>query len=76
MMEVGSQELPATALSILLGNHLRVGFEDNIYYQKGELAKTNAQLVARIACIGREIGFHIATPAEVRDILGIPQSHR
>jgi 3-keto-5-aminohexanoate cleavage enzyme len=72
VMGVGSQELPATALSILLGGHVRVGFEDNIYYRKGQLAESNAQLVARMARVGREFGCQIATPAEARDILGIP----
>jgi 3-keto-5-aminohexanoate cleavage enzyme len=76
VMGVGSQELPATALSILLGGNVRVGFEDNIYYQKGELAESNAQLVARIARIGLELGCRIATPAEARSILGIPQLHK
>jgi len=70
---VGNQQLPATTLSILLGGHVRVGFEDNIYYRKRELAESNAQLVARIARIGKELGCQIATPAETRDILGIPQ---
>jgi len=70
---IASQELPATALSILLGGNVRVGFEDNIYYGKGELAESNAQLVARIVRIGRELGCQIATPSEARDILGIPQ---
>jgi len=68
---IGSQELPAAALSICLGGNVRVGFEDNVYYRKGELAESNAQLVARIARIGRELGCQIATPYEVRDILGI-----
>lgn len=76
VMGVGSQELSATALSILLGGHVRVGFEDNIYYRRGELAESNAQLVARIARIGKELGCQIATPAEARDILGIPKLHK
>jgi 3-keto-5-aminohexanoate cleavage enzyme len=68
---VGSQELPAVALSIQLGGHVRVGFEDNIYYQKGKLAESNAQLVARIARIGTEVGCHIASPGEARNILDL-----
>jgi 3-keto-5-aminohexanoate cleavage enzyme len=68
---IGSQELPAAALSICLGGHVRVGFEDNVYYRKGELAESNAQLVARIARIGRELGCQIATPSEAREMLGI-----
>ena len=54
VMGVATDELPATTQSILLGGHVRVGFEDNIYYQKGQLAESNAQLVARAARIGRE----------------------
>ena len=73
VMGVGTDELPATTQSILLGGHVRVGFEDNVYYKKGELAESNAQLVARAARIGRELGCEIASPAEAREILGIPQ---
>jgi 3-keto-5-aminohexanoate cleavage enzyme len=72
VMGVGTDELPATTQSILLGGHLRVGFEDNIYYKKGQLAESNAQLVARAARIGREFGCEIASPAEARQMLNIP----
>ena len=63
-------------LSILLGGHVRVGFEDNIYYRKGELGESNAQLVKRIAHIGRELACQIASPVEAGDILGTPQLHK
>ena len=72
VMGVGTDELPATTQSILLGGHLRVGFEDNIYYKKWQLAESNAQLVARAARIGRELGCEIASPAEARQMLNIP----
>ena len=72
VMGVGNDELPATTQSILWGGHLRVGFEDNVYYRKGELAKSNGQLVARAARIGRDVGCEIASPAEARQILSIP----
>lgn len=72
VMGVGNDELAATTQSILLGGHLRVGFEDNVYYKKGQLAESNAQVVARAARIGRELGCEIATPAESRQMLGIP----
>ena len=73
---IGSDELPATTLSILLGGHLRVGFEDNIYYSKGQRAESNEQMVARAARIGRELGCEIATPAEAREMLGIKPLER
>ena len=72
VMGVGSDELPATTLSILLGGHVRVGFEDNVHYKKGQLAESNAQLVARAASLGRELGCEIVSPAEARQMLGIP----
>lgn len=75
VIAIGGDELPATTLSILLGGHCRVGFEDNIYYRKGELAKSNAQLVERTVRIGRELGCNIATPDEARRMLAIPALH-
>ena len=68
---IGPAQLPATTMSILLGGHIRVGFEDNVYYRKGQLAESNAQLVARATRIGKELGCEIATPDEARQMLGI-----
>ncbi|MCD6358686.1 MAG: 3-keto-5-aminohexanoate cleavage protein [Dehalococcoidia bacterium] len=72
VLGIAAAELQATTLSMLLGGHCRVGFEDNFTYAKGVPAKSNAQLVARSARIGRELGREPATPAEARAILGIP----
>ncbi len=71
-MAVGAAETPAVTLSILLGGHARVGFEDNVMYGKGVPAESNAQLVARVARIGRDLGRTVATPRETRELLGIP----
>jgi uncharacterized protein (DUF849 family) len=67
---IGTAQLPATTQSLLLGGHVRVGLEDNLYYQQGELA-TNVQLVERMVRIVRELGFEPATPAEARQIMGL-----
>jgi uncharacterized protein (DUF849 family) len=69
---IGPAQLPATTQAMLLGGHVRVGLEDNNYYAKGQLA-TNEQLVARTVRIATELGIEIATPSEVRDILGLPR---
>ena len=53
-----------------LGGHVRVGLEDNIYIAKGELATSNAQMVAKVRRILEELGHEIATPEEARAILG------
>ncbi len=71
-MGIAATETQAAVQSILLGGHARVGLEDNLYYSRGVLAKSNAELVARIARIGRDLGRNIATPDEARRLLGIP----
>lgn len=62
-------------MSILLGGHVRVGFEDNVYLSKGVLAKSNGELVEKVVRLARELGRDIATPAEARAILGLNQGN-
>jgi 3-keto-5-aminohexanoate cleavage enzyme len=69
---IGAAELTLGTVAVALGGHVRVGFEDNIYFRKGELAESNAQLVGRIARIGRELDRPPATAAEARKVLGLP----
>ena len=69
---IGAAQLPAAMNSLLLGGHVRVGLEDNLYYRQGELA-TNVQLVERLVRLVREMGFEPATPAEAREIMGLRQ---
>ena len=69
---IGNNQLPATTHALLLGGHVRVGLEDNLYYKQGELA-TNIQLIERMVRIVRELGFEPATPTEARDIMGLRQ---
>ncbi|MFX1262703.1 MAG: 3-keto-5-aminohexanoate cleavage protein, partial [Promethearchaeota archaeon] len=57
-------------LSILMGGHVRVGLEDNIYFRKGELAPNEA-FVTRISAIGQDLQREIATPDETRAILNL-----
>jgi 3-keto-5-aminohexanoate cleavage enzyme len=73
VLGIGGVEFDATTQSILLGGNVRVGFEDNIYIEKGKLAKSNAESVAKIVRIARELGREIASPAEAREMLGIPK---
>ena len=62
--------LPLT-LAIIDGGHVRVGFEDNTSISKGVLAKSNGELVEKVARLAKELGREIATPAEARKILGL-----
>jgi len=58
-------------MSIVMGGHVRVGFEDNIYLSKGVVAQSNGELVAKVVRLAKELGREIATPAEARTILGL-----
>lgn len=66
---IGRDEMPLVAQTMILGGHVRVGMEDNIYTSKGVLAKTNAELVVMAKDIIRLLGGETATPAEARTIL-------
>ena len=68
---LGRFELPLSAHAIAMGGHIRVGIEDNIYYRKGELTKSNAQLVDRVVRIAKELDRPIANVKQTRKILGI-----
>jgi 3-keto-5-aminohexanoate cleavage enzyme len=68
---IGPHQLPMTTLAILLGGHVRVGLEDNVYFRRGELAKNNAQLVERTVRLCRELNREVATPAQARAMLGL-----
>ena len=64
-------EFNLATLGIMMGGHARVGFEDNIFIEKGVLAKSNAELVEKVVRIAKELGREIATPDEARKILGL-----
>lgn len=68
---IGRWHIPASLTALVNGGHIRVGFEDNIFYHKGVVAESNAQLVRRIARIATEIGRPLATAAQAREILGL-----
>ena len=63
--------VPVMLAALALGGHVRVGLEDNLYYSRGVLARSNAQLVDRAAALIRTAGLDVASPDEAREILGI-----
>lgn len=68
---IGRHEFPMAALAIVMGGHVRVGFEDNVFIEKGVPAKSNGELVAKVVRLAKELGREIATPAEAREILSL-----
>lgn len=69
---MGRYQLPMNLLCFIEGGHVRTGLEDNVYYHRGQLAKSNAQLVERLVRIADELGIPVATPNQARTILGLP----
>jgi 3-keto-5-aminohexanoate cleavage enzyme len=67
---IGKAQLTMGIHALLMGGHVRVGLEDNIYYSKSELA-TNERLVKRIVNLSRDLGREVATPEEAREILSL-----
>jgi len=68
---IGPFQLPLTTIAIAMGLNIRVGLEDNVYYRRGEQAKSNAQLVERAVRIAKELNREIATSAQAREMLGL-----
>jgi 3-keto-5-aminohexanoate cleavage enzyme len=73
---IGASQWPLLAMAIGLGCHVRVGMEDNTYLEKGRLAVSNAELVNKVVSLAKILGRPIATPAQAREIIGLPQEPR
>ncbi len=72
VLGVGRHQLPITTHALLLGGHVRVGFEDNLYLRKGELADSNARFVERTVKLAGMLQREVAGCGEARRILGLP----
>lgn len=72
----GRHQFKMCTQSLLLGGHARVGLEDNLFLEKGVLAKSNAEQVRKIIRIAGELDIETATPAEARQLLGLKGSEK
>ena len=70
---IGRHVFTAATQSYLLGGHVRVGIEDGVYLSRGALAPSNAAMVVKIRGILESLGAEIASAAEARELLGLPQ---
>ena len=68
---IGRHAFTLAAPTIMMGGNVRVGFEDNLYIERGVLAKSNGELVEKVVRMARELGRGIATSDEARAILGL-----
>jgi uncharacterized protein (DUF849 family) len=67
----GRHQINMCTAALLMGGNVRVGLEDNLYLEKGVMAKSNGDQVAKIVRIARELGREPATPDEARKMLGL-----
>ncbi|MWP39592.1 3-keto-5-aminohexanoate cleavage protein [Rhodobacter sphaeroides] len=70
VLGAGRSQFPLVTMGAILGGHVRVGLEDNLYIARGQLAESNARMVAKVRRILEELGHEIATPDEARRMLG------
>ncbi len=68
---VGRGAWPMAAAGIVMGGNVRVGFEDNIYLERGHKAASNGELVAKVVALAKLLGREVATPDEARKILSL-----
>ena len=68
----GVFQMPMNVMGLVLGGHVRVGLEDNLYFRKGQKAGGNAEMVARIKRIAEDMNREVATPNQARQMLGLP----
>ncbi len=71
VLAAGAAQIPLAVTASQMGGHVRVGLEDSLFIQRGELATSNAQQVAKIRRVIEDLGSEIATPAEARKILDL-----
>lgn len=71
VLAAGRMQMRMAAISAAMGGHVRVGLEDNLYIEKGELAHSNAQQVEKVRMIVEALGRDVATPAEARAMLDL-----
>lgn len=68
---IGRDQFPMAMQSVLLGGHVRVGMEDNVFISRGEFAKSNAELVTKVRRMITDVGPAIASPNQARRMLGL-----
>ena len=76
ILGAGRHQTNLVTMGAILGGSVRVGLEDSIYLSKGQLAESNAEQVAKIVRILRELSLEIATPDEAREILALKGADR
>ena len=69
MLAAGRHQMPLTTAAATMGGHVRVGLEDSIFIERGRLAESNADQVAKIRTIVESLGRQVASPDQARQLL-------
>lgn len=73
---IGPSQLPMTTMSILLGGHVRVGLEDNLYHSRGRKFSGNGEAIERVVRLAGDLNREVATPAQARELLNLDAPRR
>lgn len=76
VLAAGRHQIPLTTMAAAMGGHVRVGLEDSLAISRGQLARSNAEQVAKIRRIVEELGREVATPTDARNMLGLKGADR
>jgi len=71
VLGAGGAQMPLAALAVMLGGNVRVGLEDSLFIERGQLAGSNAEQVTKVRRLIEELGYEIATPDDVREMLSL-----
>ncbi|GGF80468.1 Uncharacterized conserved protein, DUF849 family [Mameliella alba] len=76
VLAAGRHQIPLTSMAAAMGGHVRVGLEDSLMIARGQLARTNAEQVAKIRRIVEDMGREVASPEDARRMLGLKGADR
>ncbi|MDG2115441.1 MAG: 3-keto-5-aminohexanoate cleavage protein [Porticoccaceae bacterium] len=76
VMAAGAAQMPFATQAIMMGGNVRVGLEDSLFIERGKLASSNAEQVRKVRRIIEELGYEVASPDDVREMLDLKGSHK
>ena len=71
VLGAGAAQMPLATQAVMMGGNVRVGLEDSLFIERGKLASSNAEQVAKVRRLVEELGYEVATPDEVREMLSL-----
>ncbi len=76
VLGVGGAQMPLATQAVMMGGNVRVGLEDSLFIERGKLANSNAEQVAKVRWLIEELGYEVATPDDVREMLDLKGSDK